>query len=124
MEQPAGALNCRKNERGFIPMTDRLKNCWEIKNCGRNKGGSKVPELGECIASKERLGHSCWAIAGTLCGGTVQGTTAQKEKNCIFCEVHKLYNRSLGSAGKRIAEELPEEQQKYNALLMSRIHKS
>ncbi len=43
-----------------------LLNCWEIMKCGRQKGGKKVNELGECIASKEGMGHSCWAVAGTL----------------------------------------------------------
>ena len=35
-------------------------------NCGREAGGAKVAELGECIVSKEGFGHSCWGIAGTL----------------------------------------------------------
>lgn len=97
-----------------------MKNCWEFKNCGREKGGQKVDELGECIASIEGLGHSCWAIAGTLCGGAVQGSVAQKEKNCMACEVYKLYHRLIGTEGKRIATELPEEQEKYNAMLRDR----
>ena len=59
-------------------MGERLENCWEILNCGRERGGPNVMELGECIAAKQGLGHSCWAIAGTLCGGTVQGRGAEK----------------------------------------------
>lgn len=102
-------------------MNGIMKNCWEIKNCGRASGGAKVVELGECVASKEGLGHSCWVIAGTLCGGVVQGTFAQKEKNCMQCDVYKLYSRTLGSEGKRIARELPEEQKIYEALLSSRM---
>ena len=50
-------------------MSERLKNCWEMRGCGRERGGSRAKDLGECIASREQLGHSCWAIAGTLCGG-------------------------------------------------------
>ncbi len=104
-------------------MNERMKNCWEILNCGREKGGPKVMELGECIASIDGLGHSCWSIAGTLCGGKVQGTHAQKEHNCMQCNVHKLYNRMIGSEGKRIANELPEEQKKYVDMLKNRMKK-
>jgi len=98
-----------------------MKNCWEILNCGRQKGGLKIRELGECIVSKERFGHSCWAIAGTLCGGVVQGTHAEKEKNCVLCDVYKLYNRQIGSEGQRIATEFPEEAKRYNAALRVRM---
>jgi hypothetical protein len=101
----------------------RMKNCWEIKNCDREKGGVKVSELGECIASKEGLGHSCWAIAGTLCEGEVQGTAAGKERSCMICDVYKLYNRMTGSEGERIVQELPEEQQKYGTILRNRMTK-
>lgn len=100
-----------------------LPNCWEIKNCGRQKNASKVAELGECIASKEGLGHTCWAIAGTLCGGVVQGSTAQKERNCMACEVYKKYHRSTGSEGKKVESEYPQEQAKYNSMLMKKMSK-
>ena len=89
-------------------MRERMKNCWEIKACDREKGGAKVSKLGECIASKESLGHSCWAIAGTLCGGKVRGTAAQKEQTCMICDVFELYNRMTGSEGERIVQEFPE----------------
>jgi hypothetical protein len=35
--------------------------CWEIKKCGRQSGGKKEDHLGECVTSKEGMGHSCWA---------------------------------------------------------------
>jgi hypothetical protein len=117
--RPLAISNKRKGEQAM----SELKQCWEIKNCGRSNGGPKVAEFGECIASKEGLGHSCWAIAGTLCGGKVQGTTAQKENNCMQCDVYKLYHRTVGSAGKLVATAFPAEQQKFNALLMSRMKK-
>lgn len=102
-------------------MSEKMKNCWEIKNCGRQKGGGKVMEFGECIAARENLGHSCWAIAGTLCGDKVQGTFAEKEKICIQCIVYEQYNRLIGGEGKRIAKEFPEENIKYNAMLLNRF---
>ncbi len=75
-------------------------NCWDFKKCGRESNGTKAVELGICPASvEERLdgihdgfnaGRTCWAVAGTLCGGKVQGTFAEKEKNCVECDFHKL----------------------------------
>jgi hypothetical protein len=31
-------------------------------------------------------GRSCWAIAGSLCGGKVQGSYATKLGNCLQCD--------------------------------------
>lgn len=74
-------------------------NCWEYKKCGRESGGVKVHELGECMASTKEVldgvhdgknaGRSCWVIAGTMCGGKVQGTFAQKYGNCVICDFFK-----------------------------------
>ncbi|OGW33851.1 MAG: hypothetical protein A2X58_07155 [Nitrospirae bacterium GWC2_56_14] len=71
-------------------------NCWEHKKCGRQPGGLKAQELGVCpVATYQPLdgahdgrnaGRACWAIAGSLCGGTVQGTYAQKLHNCWRCD--------------------------------------
>jgi len=98
----------------------RLLNCWEIENCGREEGGSRVKELGECIASKEEMGHSCWIIAGTLCGGKVQGSLAQKNGFCTSCNVYKLYNRSSGKQGKEISCYYPEENEKYKKIILKK----
>src|SRR5450755_4286455 len=85
-----------------------LKNCWEIKKCGREQGGARVDELGICPAYPNR-GHSCWLVTGTLCGGEVQGTFAQKEMNCLQCEPYKLYNiRSGAQKLQLITECVPE----------------
>jgi len=99
-------------------------NCWDIKECGRKKGGAHIVDLGECVASVEGLGHSCWAIAGTLCGGEIQGTVAQKEGNCILCDVYKMYNRRLGTHGKDIAKGYPQEVAAYNKLMLDRLKTS
>ncbi len=74
-------------------------NCWEIKQCGREKGGSKSQDLGICPASLDEscnginkgknAGRICWAIAGTFCGSQVQGDFAQKSVSCMSCEVFK-----------------------------------
>lgn len=74
------------------------KNCWEVKGCGREPGGIKAKELGTCSAAlNEKLdgvhggrnaGRACWVVAGTLCGGIVQGTFAQKFNTCEKCEFY------------------------------------
>ena len=97
-----------------------MKNCWEIKNCGREAGGAKVAELGECVASKEAFGHSCWAIAGTLCGGEVQGSVKDKQSNCLVCEVFKAYNRMTGTMGQEVAMQFPDEIMRYQEALRLR----
>lgn len=73
-------------------------NCWEFKKCGRESGGANVGGLGVCPAAIETKadglnegnngGRSCWAIAGTLCGGKVQGAFASKLANCLKCEFY------------------------------------
>lgn len=105
-------------------MFEYLENCWEIKKCGRQKNGWLSKELGECIASRENMGHSCWVIAGTLCGGTVQGDSIDKGKNCIKCEVYKKYNRTIGSEGDKVKENYPDEEEKYKELVLARMTKS
>ncbi len=105
-------------------MPEKMENCWEILKCGREKDGAKADELGECIASKEGLGHSCWIIAGTFCGGKVQGTVAQKRLNCMQCDVYKRYNRLTGTRGKRVAQKFPTEERKYRLLKRSLYRKS
>lgn len=82
------------------------KNCWEFKQCGREPGGEKTSELGECEAAKEKrldgihegrnAGRSCWVVAGTLCKGEVQGTFAQKYKNCEKCEFYQMVKKEEG----------------------------
>ena len=74
-------------------------NCWEVKQCGREPGGKNVVELGVCPASTEKsldgihrgdnAGRACWIIAGTYCGGKVQGNYAAKLGNCANCAFFK-----------------------------------
>jgi hypothetical protein len=75
------------------------KNCWEVHGCGRQPGGERVAELGVCPAAVEprldgthggkNAGRACWAVAGTLCGGTVRGVFAAKYKDCLNCSFYK-----------------------------------
>ena len=78
------------------PSGESKQNCWEFKKCGRQPGGHKVQDLGICPATVEKAlngahggkngGRSCWVVAGSLCGGKIQGTYAQKLTNCWRCE--------------------------------------
>lgn len=82
-------------------------NCWEIKGCGRQPGGAKVAEFGECPAATNTAanginhgkngGRCCWALTGTLCGGVVQGSYAMKLGNCLRCEFFLRVRREEGA---------------------------
>ncbi len=63
-------------------------NCWQFKECGRGVNGANVGELGVCPAFPD-AGKECARIAGTLCGGKVQGTFAMKLANCMDCGFYK-----------------------------------
>jgi hypothetical protein len=82
-------------------------NCWEWKKCGRQPGGPKAAELGVCPSAVEsrvdgansgqNAGRACWVVAGTLCGGKVQGTMAAKLSNCMQCDFYQLVGREEGT---------------------------
>ena len=97
-------------------------NCWEYKKCGREPGGVKVHELGVCPATTEdkvdgthggkNAGRACWAVAGSMCGGKVQGTFAQKYGNCVICDFFKAVKEEEGSLfilSERLLEKLKKE---------------
>lgn len=79
-------------------MEREKKNCWEVKLCGREPGGIRVQEMGICPASTEKklhgvhdginAGRACWVVAGSMCGGKIQGTFAQKYENCNVCDFY------------------------------------
>lgn len=101
--------------------SDALKNCWEIINCERHAQGRKVEELGECAASRQGMGHSCWVVAGTLCGDSEQDGVIEKYNTCTRCEVFSLYHRSIGKIGDRVKEFHPVEDLKYRNIIYSWI---
>ena len=91
-------------------------NCWEYKSCGREPGGSKAGELGVCPATLANQvdgvnrgnngGRACWAIAGTLCGGEVQGSFARKLPNCMACDFYQTVRNEEASEFKSAREVL------------------
>ncbi len=68
-------------------------NCWEFMKCGRgpgeNGGESACPAATEKglngVHGGKNAGRGCWVVAGTMCGGQVQGTFAKKYRNCGKC---------------------------------------
>jgi two-component system NtrC family sensor kinase len=58
--------------------------CWESMRCGRtgDDGGEPCPAY-------PHFGRVCWAVAGTLCQGRVQGEFAKKLGDCRRCEYFK-----------------------------------
>ncbi len=89
-------------------------NCWHVKKCGREPGGLKAQELGVCPAATAAAlnginggrngGRACWAIAGTLCGGKVQGSYAAKLPNCMQCEFYKQVSHEQGPTFERATD--------------------
>lgn len=73
-------------------------NCWEFKQCGREKGGAREKELGVCPATISGKGDGfngglvrgrvCWAVAGTFCEGTVEGSFAKDYRTCLECDFY------------------------------------
>ncbi len=82
-------------------------NCWEVKKCGRQPGGAHVSDLGVCAAATmtasdgflggRNAGRACAYVAGTLCGGEVQGEFAQKIRGCFDCEFYRDLQKAHGS---------------------------
>ena len=73
-----------------------------------------MTELGVCPAATETRtdrmnngqngGRVCWAIAGTVCDGRVQGTCAHKLRDCLKCDFRVLVSSeqedALETSGK------------------------
>jgi len=110
------------------PVTTSMakQNCWEFKKCGRQPGGHRAEEMGVCPATVhadlngvhggKHAGRACWAIAGSLCGGKVQGTYAAKLLNCWRCDFMSLVKQEedpspLGFSHTRLGMERARDKQ-------------
>ncbi|MFH0909229.1 MAG: hypothetical protein V1929_10740 [bacterium] len=101
-------------------MKEERQNCWEYMKCGREPGGLHADELGVCPASTDtdhdgtnngrNAGRFCWAVAGTLCKGVVQGTFAAKFESCLMCPFYRDVERQEG----RDLQLLPPDRRKTN----------
>jgi len=84
----------------------RKKNCWEVMKCGREPGGQKIKELGACpVPVYDQLngahgginaGRVCWIVAGTMCGGEIEGSFAKKYEDCRKCPFYHLVRNEEG----------------------------
>jgi hypothetical protein len=78
-------------------------NCWEAKRCGREPGNDQdvcpVFEAAEYdgVNEGQYAGRFCWAVAGTLCHGEVQGTFAEKAMDCMKCDFYKVVVQEQGA---------------------------
>jgi hypothetical protein len=76
------------------------QNCWEIKHCHREPGGSMTKHLGVCpvalaaeydgVHGGRNAGRACWVIAGSMCEGKVQGSFVEKFDSCKACDFYQL----------------------------------
>ena len=88
-------------------LNQKRQNCWEYMECGREPGGNKATKLGICPATNDTSfdginsgncgGRICWAVAGTFCGGKIQGDFAQKSVSCMSCNVFRLVKAEEGA---------------------------
>ena len=102
-------------------------NCWEFMNCKRQPGGSRAAENGSCVAASDssydginngkNAGRICWAVAGTCCGGEVQGTFAEKRDSCTSCPFYCLVQEEEGTSNTahKIFSYFSEDEQKFLA---------
>jgi hypothetical protein len=101
-------IRCTLNQKNNM-------NCWEFKKCGREPNGVNSKELGVCPAATEirvngvhggkNGGRCCWAVAGTLCGGKIQGGIGDKALECLACDFYKkTWKEEQGNSYKTPAE--------------------
>ena len=64
-------------------------NCWEFMKCGRDKGALALEsyDMRSCHVYPF-YGKKCATVAGTLCGGKVQGSYAMKIFDCAKCDFY------------------------------------
>ena len=48
------------------------------------------------INGGKNAGRICWAVAGTFCGGKIQGDFAQELTSCMACNFFKTVKREEG----------------------------
>jgi len=75
------------------------QNCWEHLGCHKEA----CPAHGETrlhgVHGGHNSGRACWVVAGTRCGGKVQGDHAQKIGNCMKCDFYLMVAREEGVLG-------------------------
>jgi len=54
----------------------------------------------------KNAGRACWAVAGTLCKGQIQGSFAEKVGNCMKCDFYIEVLREEGSSAMKTRDVL------------------
>ncbi len=76
------------------------RNCWEVKQCDRQNKISCPAAIDarlHGVHGGTAAGRACWVVAGTLCGGRVQGSFAAKYHNCEKCDFYNLVKQEEGA---------------------------
>ncbi|MBI5102871.1 MAG: hypothetical protein HZB33_13690 [Nitrospirae bacterium] len=68
------------------------------KTARRREGRGAWRETLAGVHGGKNAGRACWVLAGTMCGGKVQGTFAQKYANCEVCDFFRSVKEEEGSA--------------------------
>lgn len=81
-------------------------NCWEYMACGRQPGGTQAAALGVCQAATLSLadgvnggvngGRVCWAVSGTIGGGSGQCQHLEKVSDCCRCDFLRFVRHVQG----------------------------
>jgi len=92
-------------------MEKTKQNCWEFKKCGRGPDAEHGNTGEPCPATTEKRldgvhggknsGRACWAVAGTFCGGKIQGTHAAKYDVCKKCDFYQQVAAEEGNKLQR-----------------------
>ena len=108
-------------------MSTKKLNCWEFMKCQREPGGARAVENGVCAAAMDssyeginygkNAGRICWAVAGTCCGGEIQGTFAEKRDSCTSCPFYRLVQEEEGTSntGHKLFNYFSEDEKKFLA---------
>ncbi len=80
-DEVSNLIAVAEKERSFSVRSNNsnLVECWEVKSCNQF----------DCPSFKS-ANRRCWQVAGTHCGGEVQGVFAQKIGQCEKCEVFHM----------------------------------
>lgn len=96
-----------KSDRAFHHIAAGSRsNCCEVKKCGRIPDRNKVDSMGACPAYPDH-GRDCWTVAGTFCGGNVQGSAAQKLLSCVECDFYKHVRGNQQDSKVAAAQAIP-----------------
>lgn len=68
---------------------EKKLNCWEFMGCGK-KGICPVTleKSLDTVHGGVNAGRACWAVTGSLCGDSRQGTFTEKFLTCVRCNFY------------------------------------